>query len=149
MSTTMMKNKKETTTKTRCGAATKAGAQCKNTCVAEKQLCALHLGNDAEVQFDSQVVKTCATQTKAGKPCSKPSKEGSDMCGTHSRDPTKPRKESSRKGKLTACNLFTRVYWAQCKEAGETGSAQECAALWKEAKATNSEAYQTCVASAD
>jgi len=146
MSTTTKKN---TTTKARCGAATKTGAQCKNTCVAERQLCALHLGAGAEVQFASQVVKTCAAQTKANKPCSKPAKEGSDLCGTHSRDPAKPRKESTRKGKLTACNLFTRAYWAQCKAAGETGSAQACAALWKEAKATNSEAYQACVANAD
>ena len=146
MSTTMKKN---TTTKARCGAATKIGAQCKNTCAAAGRLCALHLGNGAEVQFDNQVAKTCAAQTKAGKRCSKSAKEGSDLCGTHSRDPAKPRKESSRKGKKTACNLFTSTYWAQCKAEGETGSAQECAALWKEAKATNSEVYQACVANAD
>ena len=144
---TMKKNNNTNTNKARCGAATKAGAQCKNTCAAEEQLCALHLGNGAEVQFDNQAVKTCAAQTKAGKPCSKPAKEGSDLCGTHA--PVKIRKVSSRKGMKTACNLFTSAYWARCKEAGTPGTAQECAALWKEAKATNSEVYQACVANAD
>jgi len=147
MSTTTMN--KITTTKTRCGAATKAGLQCKNSSVAEEQLCALHLGNGAEVQFASQVVKICAAQTKANKPCSKPAKDGSDLCGTHARDPAKPRKASSRVGKKTACNLFTSAYWARCKETGKPGTAQTCAALWKEAKATNSEIYQACVANAD
>jgi hypothetical protein len=131
-----------TTTNNQCCAATATGPRCKNSAIAKESLCVLHKGKDSEVQFEPQVLQVCSAQTKAGKRCTKSATKG-DLCGTHARDPLKPRKESSRKGKQTGYSLFTSDYWANHKEAGtkDEANATDCAQIWKAEKAKNSAFY--------
>jgi hypothetical protein len=134
-----------TTTKHRCGAAKRDGEQCKGTCTKDSDVCSFHKGVDPV--FPAVELAGCSAQTKTGNPC-KNAAQDNGRCGTHNRDPEKPRKASSRIGMRTANNVFTSKYWAGLASKAD-GSAQHCASRWAAAKKSNSALYKTCVAEAD